>query len=192
MPPNEALRRDLEAQAARHGPETLHRRLETVDPVAATRTHPNNLRRVIRSLEVWHETGQPISRQQGRRPPPWDICQLGLMLERGELHQRADRRLDRMIAAGFVEEVRGLLAAGYSRDLPSMSALGYRELAAHVLDDVPLAEALEATRTATHGFIRRQLTWFRGHDRGIRWIDTVSLQTEALVDTLGLWLTQRD
>ncbi len=188
VPPNMALRAELEAFAAEQGRAALHRRLASVDPVVAARTHPNNLHRVVRSLEVWYETGQPISEMQQRQPPPWDILQIGLQLERSALHQRADRRLEAMIDAGFVEEVRALLQAGYSRDLPSMSGLGYRELAAHLLDDLPLDEAIQSAIYATHDFIRRQLTWFRGHDSGIRWHDSANLQPAALIAELRAWL----
>ena len=189
VPPNLTLRADLEAIAAEQGRAALHRQLASVDPTAASRTHPNNLRRVVRSLEVWHETGQPISELQQRQPPPWDILQIGLHLERSALHHRADKRLEAMIDAGFVEEVRALLQAGYSRDLPSMSGLGYRELAAHLLDDLPLDEAIQQAKFATHDYIRRQLTWFRGHDGSIRWQDVASLQPDALVEELRIWLS---
>ena len=188
VPPNLTLRADLEAIAAEQGRAALHRQLASVDPIAASRTHHNNLRRVVRALEVWHETGQPISELQKRQPPPWDILQIGLHLERRALHQRADKRLEAMIDAGFVEEVRALLQAGYSHDLPSMSGLGYRELAAHLLDDLPLDEAIQQAKFATHDYIRRQLTWFRGHDGGIRWQDAASLQPDTLVEELRVWL----
>ena len=188
VPPNMALRAELEAIAAEQGRAALHRQLASVDPIAASRTHPNNLRRVVRSLEVWHETGQPISELQQRQPPPWDILQIGLQLERTALFQRVDKRLEAMIDAGFVEEVRALLQAGYSRDLPSMSGLGYRELSAHLLDDLPLDEAVQSAKYATHDFIRRQLTWFRGHDGGIRWHDTASIQPDALITDLRVCL----
>lgn len=188
VPPNATLRAGLEAFAAEQGRAALHQRLTRVDPVTAARTHPNNLRRMVRALEVWQETGRPISELQQHRPPPWDILQIGLQLERGALYQRADRRLGAMIDAGLVDEVRGLLQAGYTRELPSMSGLGYRQLAAHLLDDLPLPEAIRATQTATHDFIRRQLTWFRGHDRGIRWHDAADLQPAALLAGLRAWL----
>ena len=189
VPPNAALRAGLEACAAERGRAALHRRLAAVDPVTAARTHPNNLRRVVRSLEVWQETGRPISELQRHCPPPWDILQLGLQLERYALYCRADRRLEAMIDAGFVAEVRSLLLAGYSRHLPAMSGLGYRELSAHLLDGLPLSEAVTAAKTATHSFIRRQLTWFRGHNAGIHWLDATTLQPEALIADLRPWLT---
>lgn len=188
VPPDESLRRELESYAETHGRMALHRRLAAVDPTAAARTHPNNLRRIVRALEIWQATGQPVSEQQGRRPPPWSILQIGLQLERMTLHDRADRRLDAMIEAGFVAEVNGLLQAGHSRDLPSMSGLGYRQLAAHLLDGLPLEEAVQQAKYATHDFIRRQLTWFRGHDSGIRWHDADELDVTDFLSQVRLWL----
>jgi len=190
VPPNEALRAELEGYARRQGTVALHRRLADVDPVTAARTHPNNVRRVVRSLEVWHATGQAVSAQQGRHPPPWKVLQLGLQLERAALYARADRRLEAMIQAGFVGEVHGLLQAGYSRDLPSMSGLGYRQLSAHLLDGLPLPEAITMAKTATHDFIRRQLTWFRGHHADIRWLDAASLDAQSIADDLRRWLVE--
>lgn len=184
VPPDESLRNELEQFARSHGNEALHRRLAEVDPVTAARTHPNNLRRVVRSLEVWHASGRPISEQQRRHPPPWNVLHIGLQLERSQLYARADRRLEGMIAAGFVDEVRDLLAAGYSRDLPSMSGLGYRQLAAHLLDGLPLPEAVATAKTATHDFIRRQLTWFRGHHADSRWLDAATVDADALAEEL--------
>ena len=188
VPPDATLRRELEKFAAAQGRSALHRRLAEVDPLAAARTHPNNLRRIVRSLEVWHLTGAPVSEQRGRRPPPWKILQIGLQLERATLHERADRRLDAMIRDGFVAEVRGLLQAGHSRELPSMSGLGYRQLAAHLLDDLPLEEAIQLSKFATHDFIRRQLTWFRGHDSGIRWYDADGIDPLEILDDVRAWL----
>lgn len=190
VPPNEVLRGELEDYARSQGNRALHRRLAEVDPVTAARTHPNNVRRVVRSLEVWHETGRAISEQQRRQPPPWNVLHLGLQLERSALYARADQRLETMMEAGFVGEVRDLLQAGYSRDLPSMSGLGYRQLAAHLLDGLPLPEAIDAAKMVTHDFIRRQLTWFRGHHADIRWLDADSVDAEALAGELGRWLAK--
>lgn len=188
VPPNYTLRAELEAFAQTHGSEALHRRLQAVDPAAAAAAHHRNVRRVVRALEVYLETGIPISIQQQKQPPPYTIRQIGLMLERELLYQQADRRLDEMIAAGFVDEVRGLLAQGYDRRLPSMSGLGYTQLAAHLLDNLPLADALQATRTATHDFIRRQITWFRGHDTGIFWYDREQIRLDDLLSSIRRWL----
>ena len=167
--PNDALRADLETFAAEQGPDALYARLRDRDPEAADRIHPNNIRRVIRALEVCLETGEKISDLQRRKPPPYTILELGLTLERHILYQRADARIDQMMAAGFLAEVEQLLSMGYSHRLPSMSGLGYAQLATHLRDRLPLQQAIADTRTATHDFIRRQYTWFRGHDGGILW-----------------------
>ena len=172
VPPNPALRAELESVVAEHGVDALYARLIAADPEAAAFVDPRNPRRIIRALEVMDTTGEPFSAQRRKSPPPWRIITFGLTVERDVLYQRADRRLDAMMDAGFLDEVRGLLAGGYGRALPSMSALGYSQLCAHLLDGVPLSDALEQTRFATHDFIRRQYTWFRGHDRGIRWLNT--------------------
>ena len=188
VPPNDPLREELEAFAADKGSEALHHRLSAVDPAAAANIHHHNVRRVVRALEVFLATGQPISELQRKNPPPYVIMQYGLMMERDRLYARADQRLEQMMRQGFLDEVRSLLDRGYSRGLPSMSGLGYAQLATHLLDDVPLENALEMTRTATHDFIRRQLTWFRGHDSGIRWLDVDTLDPAELVTSTRYWL----
>ncbi len=183
-PPNAKLRHELERDAAERGPAALHERLRTLDPAAANAIHPNNIRRVIRALEVQLETGRPISELQRKRPPAWRILRLGLQLPRESLYPRVDRRFDRMLEAGFVAEVRYLLERGYDRGLPSMSGLGYREIAAHLLDGSPLEEAVERAKFRTHDFIRRQDVWFRGHDNGIVWHNAAELELDSLANQL--------
>lgn len=183
VPPNEPLRAKLEAQAKAHGADALYARLRAIDPGAADNIHPNNIRRVVRALEVSLTTGQRFSDLQRKQPPPYSVRYIGLTLERDALYARADQRFDDMIAAGFVDEVHGLLAAGYDRRLPSMSGLGYAELCAHLLDGEPLADAIARAKGNTHDFIRRQYTWFRGHDRGIRWYDVTTIEhTDEIVE----------
>src|SRR5262249_7938972 len=117
------LRAALEAEAAAQGPAALHARLATVDPASAARIAPENMRRVIRALEVCLVTGQPFSTQQGVRPTPYHMLLLGLNMEREALYARADLRVDAMLAAALVEETRLLVARGYHWGLPSMSSL---------------------------------------------------------------------
>lgn len=190
VPPNEALRAELEAHAAAHGAPALHERLRALDPDAAANIDARNVRRVVRALEVCIETGTPISVLQRKQPPPYRMRQYGLALDRDQLRARADARLDAMLAAGFVDEVRTLLDRGYDRALPSMSGLGYTELAAHLLDGLPLAEAVTAARSNTYDFIRRQMTWFRGHDDGIIWLDAETLAPGAIITGLRAWLEE--
>ncbi len=188
VPPNLPLRAELEAFAAEHGSEALHVRLQQLDPAAAANIDHRNVRRVVRALEVCLETGEPISQLQQKNPPPYDVLQYGLLMEREKLYERADKRLDQMMTQGFFEEVRRLLNMGYNRKLPAMSGLGYRELASHIIDHTPITEAITATENATHAFIRRQYTWFRGHDNSIIWLDAEQLNAAAISESSARWL----
>ena len=191
VPPNIALRAKLEAFTAERGVEALYARLLEVDPEAGNFVESRNTRRIIRALEVCIETGRPFSEQRGKNPPDYQVLTYGLTMERERLYQRADQRVLDMIADGFLDEVRGLLAKGYSGLLPSMSALGYRELAAHLLDGVPLSQAVEAAQIATHNFIRRQYTWFRGHNHGILWHNVEEFAPDTLIGEATDWLASQ-
>ena len=171
LPPQRELRRSLEERAASGGAGALHRELAQVDPQAASRIDPRNVRRVIRALEVYETTGCPISFWQEKAPPSWDTLILGLTGPRDELYQRIDARVDGMMATGLVGEVRGLLAMGYKADLPSMSGIGYREVCQYLASELDLPAAVAHIKTATHRLARQQATWFRGDDPRIRWID---------------------
>ena len=188
VPPEPALRAELEEVARKESPAALHERLRRVDPLSADKIHPNNIRRVIRALEVHTLAGTAISALQVKRPPAYRIVRLGLRLPRSLLYPQVDARLDAMIAAGFVDEVRRLLDMGYSRQLPAMSGLGYREFAAHILDGDPLDAAIERAKFSTHDFIRGQDVWFRGHDNGILWHNVAELDIGALLADLRAWL----
>jgi len=190
VPPNLDLRAELEEYAAQTSPQALHDRLRQVDATSAERIHPNNTRRVIRALEVQMLTGSAISELQVKRPPAYRILRLGLMLPRAILYPRVDARVDEMIRTGFVDEVKGLLNMGYDRSLPSMTGLGYLEIAGHILDGAPLDEAVERSKFSTHEFIRRQDVWFRGHDNGILWHNVNDLNVDALADELQEWLAK--
>ena len=171
VPPDPALRAELEAQAEREGSEHLHARLARLDPVAARRLDHRNVRRVVRALEVCLITGRPISEQQGKQPPPYRILQIGLTMERAALYDRADRRVEAMIAAGLEDEVRGLVEAGYGWDLPAMSGLGYAQFRPYFEGQATLEEVVAEIERATHRFIRHQYNWFRLNDPAIRWFD---------------------
>jgi len=172
--PNEELRAGLYRQAKVEGAEALHARLREVDPAAAQRIDPCNVRRVVRALEVYLETGQPISELQRKKPPPYRILRIGLTMERQELYRRIDQRVDRMIEGGLVEEVRGLVEQGYSYDLPSMSGLGYQQIGMYLRGQVSLEEAIQLIKHHTRRFVRHQYNWFRLDDEVIRWFDALS------------------
>ena len=164
----------LEKEAEERGREALHRRLAEVDPASAARLHPNDLVRVIRALEVHHLTGMPRSaflRERGeRRDAPFRFLRIGLTAPRQALYRRIDQRVEKMMEAGLLEEVSGLLARGYHLGLKSLDSLGYRELGAHLEGGTSLEEAVETLKRNTRRFAKRQLTWFR-KTPGVKWFD---------------------
>lgn len=176
--PQWELRRELEAQAEREGAAALHARLAALDPAGAASIDPRNLRRVIRALEVCLTTGRPFSEQQGTRPSPYRPLMLGLTCERALLYQRADQRVDAMLAAGLIDEVRRLVAAGYAWNLPAVTSLGYGEIGAYLRGESTLEQAVERLKLNTHSYIRRQYTWFR-QDTRIQWLDSCAGDLEA-------------
>jgi tRNA dimethylallyltransferase len=187
VPPDPALRAELEAQAEREGPKALHDHLSELDSVAAQRIDPRNVRRVVRALEVCLVTGQPISKQQRKQPPPYRVLWIGLTMERAALYAHADRRVEAMIDAGLEDEVQRLLEAGYGWDLPAMSGLGYAQFKPYFEGQATLEEAVAAIKQATRRFIRHQYNWFRPGDTTIRWFDvtqTAAEEIEAVVRRL--------
>lgn len=170
VPPDPAFREEMAQVAESEGPAALHARLAVVDPVAVDRIPMTNVRRVIRALEIHRATGQPMTEIEGKHPPSYEVLRLGLMLPREDLYRRIDRRIEEQIAGGWVEEVQRLLAAGVSPALPAMSAIGYREIAAHLAGMCSLAEAVERIKYHTHRYARHQLTWLRRMS-GIHWFD---------------------
>ncbi len=188
VPPNARLRRELEDFAAEHGAAALHARLREADPVAADRIDFRNVRRVVRALEVFLESGTQISVLQQKQPPPYRILQIGLTLPRDALYARADARLDRMLANGLAGEVRALLDAGYTWGNPAMSGLGYAQWRPVFEDGVSVEQAVAAIRRDTRAFIRRQYTWFKGHDSGIHWINVSTEALDGVPALIHVWL----
>lgn len=163
-PADPGVRNVLEAVAERTGKQAIHDRLREVDPVTADRLHPNDVRRVVRALEVWELTGKPVSAfQQSWDGPPAALPCVYLDWPRDELYRRIDARVLAMLDAGWLDEVRRLHALPKPLGKEAGQALGYRELAA-VLDGTgpPWAETVARIQTATRQFAKRQLTWFRG------------------------------
>ena len=176
VPPDPVLRRELESVLESQGIDHLLSRLRSLDPDAVERVDSANPRRVIRAIEVAEARGS--TRDAPRRLDPWfDFAVIGLGMERDALYHRADDRVDRMMGAGFLDEVQRLLAMGYSPDLPSMSGIGYHELADHLLNGADLSDAVQRTKFRTHRYIRRQANWFRRDDPRIRWFDPTQLDS---------------
>jgi tRNA dimethylallyltransferase len=164
------VRARLEKELARHGAERLYQRLSHADPVAATRILPGNTRRVVRALEVIELTGRPFSATlPEHRYRLADVVQIGIAIDRATLDARIAARVDAMWAAGFVDEVRRLAAAGLSESLTASRALGYRQVLRFLNGEISEAEARELTISATRKFARRQDSWFR-KDARICWL----------------------
>ena len=172
VPPNPSLRAELQRQAVEEGSDTLWRRLQEVDIDSAACIDHRNVRRVVRALEVYQETGVPFSQARSREKPPYNSLTIGLTLERKALYQRIDLRVEAMVDAGWTQEVARLLEMGYSPSLPSMSSLGYREMAAYLSGDLSLEEAVERIKTATHRYARSQYAWFKLNDPRIHWLES--------------------
>jgi len=188
VPPDFILRAELEAQAEREGATALHARLVQLDPTAAQRIDPRNVRRVIRALEVCLITGRPISEQQRKQSPPYRILQVGLTMERAALYARADRRVEAMMAANLEDEVRQLMEAGYGWSLPAMSGLGYVQFRPYFEGRATLDEVVVEIKRATHRFIRRQYNWFRLSDPAIQWFDVTETTVEEIEAMVRTWL----
>ncbi len=169
---DEALRRTLKDEMKRFGKEHLYEKLRLRDAWAAARIHPHDGIRIIRALEVLELTGRSIvEHQEGHRfqERPYEVLKIGLAPERGTLQARIAARTDAMIAAGFVDEVRQLLARGYDGSLKPMQSLGYRHILAHLAGKVDLDGAVEGIKRDTYRYAKRQKTWFAA-DPEILWI----------------------
>jgi tRNA dimethylallyltransferase len=151
-----------------------------VDPVAAERIDARNVRRVVRALEVCYLLGQPMSSVQRATPPPYRVLRIGLTMPREKLYRRIDERVERMMAAGLVDEVRSLVERGYDYSLPAMSGLGYRQIGMHLRGEVSLDEAVTLIKRHTRRFVRQQANWFRADDPAILWFDVSSADLAAV------------
>ena len=187
------VRAQLLALAEEESPGRLHDMLMTVDPEAAAKIHPNDIRRTVRALEVHKTTGRPISEWQRSmsQPPAEDTIFVVLTRERAELYARIDARAELMIAAGFLDEVGLLLQKGYGPELPAMQGLGYREFCRHLTGACPFSDAVDEWKKRTRNYAKRQLTWFR-HESGVVWFDLTnygadSVQAEILHLLEGRW-----
>jgi tRNA dimethylallyltransferase len=182
VPPDRDLRARLEDLAATDGPEAIRQELRTIDPDSASTIDIRNTRRLIRAIEVTRATGRPFSAWQQRVAPDFAVKILGLQLGRPALHGRIDQRVDTMIGAGLVDEVRDLVDRGYGCDLPAMSAIGYREVCEFLAGERTLAETIARIKTGTRRLARMQHTWFKPADPRISWLpaDSPSLERLAL------------
>jgi tRNA dimethylallyltransferase len=186
--PDGSIRTKYEDFAAEHGPLALHAHLVEVDLQAAERIDPANVRRVVRALEVYELTGSPLSEQRRASPPDYRILRFGLNLPRSELYARIDKRIDRMLERGLVDEVQALLDRGIELDHPPMSAIGYRQIGEFLVGHRTLEAAVAEMRRLTRQFVRRQANWFKADDPIIEWYEVGEGTTGRLVDRIKIWL----
>jgi tRNA dimethylallyltransferase len=180
VPPQDSLRRQL----AGRRPQELLAELRRIDPESHEFIQPQNVRRVIRALEVFHATGKPFSYWRTKERPAFEWLALGLRLSREELYARIDARVGAMIASGFVDEVRKLREMGNGRELPAMSGIGYGEMCAYLDGEITLQEAVARTKIGTHRLARHQNAWFKAGDQRIHWLDGAAKASEIVASFL--------
>jgi len=169
--PNPDFRRSLEERAARGEDEELYRELERRNPSAASRIDRHNIRRVIRALEISQYSNSITKRQPSAEPVSFSSLIIGLTLDRDELYRRIDKRVDRMVEQGLVEEVKTLVSRGYRLDLPAMSGIGYRQIGEYLEGKTTKEAAIQQIKFESHRFVRQQYNWFSPKDDRIKWFD---------------------
>jgi len=184
--PDPEFRRRLEEKAAGGREDELYQELARLDPIAAQRIDPRNVRRTIRALEVHRSAKAPISRLQDKAAPSFQTLIIGLTADRPELYHRIDLRVDEMIKRGLVDEVKQLLDRGYDANLPAMSSIGYKQIIMFLRGALTLTAAIQQTKFETHRLVRHQYSWFRLKDDRIRWFD---IQREKAAKILA-WLNK--
>ena len=166
-----SYRKELEKKAKEQGAKVLHRMLSEVDPESALAIHANNTKRVIRALEYYQQTGEPISlhnQQQRQKESPYNLAYFVLNDERSRLYKRIDARIDEMLREGLVDEVKHLQQMGYHKGMVSMQGLGYKEILSYLDGTWSLEEAVYILKRDTRHFAKRQITWFK-RERNVEW-----------------------
>jgi len=174
-----SIRERLKQEAEDFGKTALYERLRKIDPETANRLHPNDIYRIIRALEVFEISGNPISKRHREHrfsELRYRVLKLGLYLDREALYKRIDQRVDMMISEGLIEEVRAILKQGYSPDLKSMKAIGYSHVIDHLMGNCSLDNAVKTLKRDTRRYSKRQMTWFRA-DPEINWIKPSEINT---------------
>ena len=181
--PKPELRYALEKKAIDSGHQGLYEELKKVDPAAAQKIDSRNIRRVIRALEVHHQTDTAFSELQDKKTQHYRTLIVGLTTERKELYRRIDKRVDDMIEQGLVAEVEKLVNMGYDFSLPAMSSIGYKQIALFLKGETRMEDAVQQIKYETHRFVRHQYAWFRLNDAQIHWFDIAQIQ-EAEIEAL--------
>ena len=172
---DEEFREELNFKREKLGNEFIYEELKKVDPVSADKMYPQNWKRVMRALEVYHITGEPISKfhEEYKREKKYNFVQFGLNWERSVLYKNIDARVDKMIEEGLVKEVQQILAKGFSKNINALNTVGYKEIISFLENEITLDRAIELIKRNTRRYAKRQLTWFRKDDR-IQWISVSS------------------
>ena len=181
-PADPQIRTKLVARSIEEGSQELHIELAGVDPITASRLHPNDTVRIVRALEVFYVSGIAISEYPSAdksRSARLPARQFGLMLPRQEMYDRIDSRVDHMLTAGLEQEVRELLTRGYGLDHGPLRSLGYKEMVQYVLGQLDYPQTVSAIKQSTRRYAKRQMAWFRG-DASIHWIDVSALSSAAV------------
>ncbi|MDW7739453.1 MAG: tRNA (adenosine(37)-N6)-dimethylallyltransferase MiaA [Bacillota bacterium] len=183
------IRNLLGERAEIEGLEALYKELEEIDPAAAQRIHPNDRRRILRALEVYQLEGKPISEQvteTAKQEPIYQTAYFGLNMQREQLYERINRRVEQMLDQGFLEEVEHLKNCGYGMDAPAMQILGYRQLYQYLSGKISWDDTLNAIKKETRNLAKRQLTWFR-RNKAIIWFDiTEQKRVEEFIENICL------
>jgi tRNA dimethylallyltransferase len=178
VPPDQAFRQLKEQEAQEKGAPALYEELRQIDPQRAAELDPRNVRRVIRALEIYHTTQRKPSDYRRRTDDVGVPLIIGLTLSREELYRRIDQRVDQMMQAGLLEEVKSIAGMGYRLGHGPLDSPGYRELGQYLRGEIALAEAVQRTKFQTHQLARRQYTWFKPTDPRIRWLDAADSHLE--------------
>ena len=189
VPPNPDLRRSLEERAARGEGEELYRELERRSPAAASRIDRHNIRRVIRALEISQDS-KSIPEWKPSAKPSFSSLIIGLTIERDELYRRIDKRVDRMVEQGLIEEVKTLVSRGYRLDLPAMSGIGYRQIGEYLEGKTTKEAAIQQIKFESHRFVRQQYNWFRPKDDRIEWFDIQCDSVQAIANCADRFMSR--
>ena len=187
------LRRSLEEEIKDKGLPVLYAQLVAIDQSVSATIHPNDRQRIIRALEVYRITGKPLSawqKEHAFQEEPYEVLKIGLLRERADLYDQINRRSERMIEDGLLEEVRGLLTRGFGLDLKPLRSVGYRQMGAVIRGELDLSEAAVEMKQETRHLAKRQLTWFR-RDSEIRWYHPEK-QKEEIFQVVSDFLGERE
>ena len=181
-----AYREELRELAMVNGPEFVHNMLRDVDPASADKIHYNNLKRVIRALEYYKQTGMKISEhneEQSKKEAAYNASFFVLTDDRKVLYERIDRRVDKMISDGLVDEVKALLKSGMTKDMVSMQGIGYKEIVSYLNGEITLDEAVYIIKRDTRHFAKRQITWFK-REKDVIWFDRSIMSEDEIIKAM--------